>query len=325
VVKQPFPYFGGKSRVADEVWRRFGDVKNYVEPFCGGTGVLLNRPANHQGYTETVNDAWAFVSNFWRAVKLAPMEVARFCDWPVNEIDLTARHAWLLDQAEDLDRKLIADPEWYDPKIAAWWCWGQCSWIGRGWCIRPKRLMAETAGLAVRPKVPNPTTGGINRQARPTMKSMGINRRRPSIADEGRGVHRQGRIGTEAEGLDAYFRQLAERLRRVRVCCGDWSRVVRPAVTTGFGLTGVFLDPPYTNRAGRGKNLYARDSATVGDDVHAWAVANGNNPLLRIAVCGYEGEYDWPAGWTVHAWKSLGGKTSNRDRERIWFSPHCLP
>jgi hypothetical protein len=45
VVKQPFPYFGGKSRVAGEVWRRFGDVKNYIESFCGSAGVLLNRPA----------------------------------------------------------------------------------------------------------------------------------------------------------------------------------------------------------------------------------------------------------------------------------------
>lgn len=40
----PFPYFGGKSRVADLVWSRFGDVKNYVEPFCGSCAVLLKRP-----------------------------------------------------------------------------------------------------------------------------------------------------------------------------------------------------------------------------------------------------------------------------------------
>jgi hypothetical protein len=28
----PFPYFGGKRTIADEVWKRLGDVKNYVEP-----------------------------------------------------------------------------------------------------------------------------------------------------------------------------------------------------------------------------------------------------------------------------------------------------
>jgi hypothetical protein len=42
--KTPFPYIGGKTRVAPEIWRRFGDVKNYVEPFFGGGAVLLNRP-----------------------------------------------------------------------------------------------------------------------------------------------------------------------------------------------------------------------------------------------------------------------------------------
>ena len=324
MVKQPFPYFGGKSRVAGEVWRRIGDVTNYVEPFCGGAGMLLNRPGDHKNYTETINDAWSFVSNFWRATKYAPDDVARWCDWPVNEIDLTSRHAWLLGQADDLERKLLSDPEWHDPKIAAWWCWGMSSWIGWGWCIRPKRKPPEMTGKGVLRRGPNAEMERITRQARPTMRPQGVHRRRPSVADEGRGVHRQGRQGTGAEGLDAYFLRLAERLRRVRVCCGDWSRVVTPAVTTRFGLTGVFLDPPYTERAGREKNLYAKDSATVGDDVHAWAVANGGDPLVRIAVCGYEGEYVWPADWTAFAWKSLGGKQSNRGRERIWFSPHCL-
>ncbi len=314
--KQPFPYFGGKSRVAGEVWTRFGDVKNYVEPFCGGCGLLLNRPPDHTGYVETVNDAWAFLSNFWRSVQLAPHEVARWCDWPVSEIDLTARHGWLLDQAERVEANLLADPDWYDAKVAGWWCWGLCSWIGWGWCIRPKRkspvkqLSGESAALT--------------RNARPTMRLQGVHRRRPHVADEGRGVHRQGRNGTGADSLDSYFLRLAERLRRVRVCCGDWKRVVTPAVTTRFGLTGVFLDPPYTTRAGREKNIYAKDSGTVGDEVHAWAVAHGHDPDMRIAVCGYEGEYDWPVGWTTLAWKSLGGSKTNRGRERIWFSPHCL-
>ena len=31
--KPPFPWFGGKSRIAPEVWRRFGNVRNYVDPF----------------------------------------------------------------------------------------------------------------------------------------------------------------------------------------------------------------------------------------------------------------------------------------------------
>lgn len=43
-LKAPFPWFGGKRKVAKEVWQRFGNVKNYVEPFFGSGAVLLGRP-----------------------------------------------------------------------------------------------------------------------------------------------------------------------------------------------------------------------------------------------------------------------------------------
>ncbi len=43
-LKAPFPWFGGKSRVAHLVWERFGDVGNYVEPFAGSLATLLGRP-----------------------------------------------------------------------------------------------------------------------------------------------------------------------------------------------------------------------------------------------------------------------------------------
>lgn len=299
MVKQPFPYFGGKSRVAGEVWRRLGDVKNYVEPFCGGAGMLLNRPGDHKNCTETINDAWSFVSNFWRATKYAPDDVARWGDSPVNEIDLQARHRWLLAQAHELERKMKADPDWFDPKVAGWWAFGQSLWIGEGWCVPPKR----------------PAQGGV-RLARPSL--------------EGRGLARTGSGGllvrtrkAKAENVGREIGVLADRLRRVNVLHGDWKRAVTKAVTTRFGGTGVFLDPPYTQESGRDMRIYAKDSGTVGHAVHRWAVENGDDPKFKIAVCGYEGEYVWPAGWTAFAWKSQGGKRSNRGRERIWFSPHC--
>src|SRR5579863_1799160 len=53
--------------------------------------------------------------------------------------------------------------------------------------------------------------------------------------------------GDRAAWLLDWFNELAGRLRNVRVCCGDWSRVVTPSVTWNIGggmLTGVFLDPP---------------------------------------------------------------------------------
>ena len=127
---------------------------------------------------------------------------------------------------------------------------------------------------------------------------------------------------------------LAARLRRVRITNGGWERVVTESVTTRHGLTAVFLDPPYGDEVEQTR-VYATDSGTVSDDVRAWCLENGNNKLLRIALCGYEGEghdalLDY--GWTAHAWKTSGGYgggrggtgDANRHKERIYFSPACI-
>lgn len=121
--------------------------------------------------------------------------------------------------------------------------------------------------------------------------------------------------------LQEQFKQLAARLERVRILNGDWSRLVTPAVTTRHGMTGVFLDPPYTEESGRKKGLYAKDDLTVGHQVRNWAVKNGDNPKFRIALCGYESEYRMPLNWSVFDWKAVGSQNGNK--ERIWFSPHC--
>ena len=74
---------------------------------------------------------------------------------------------------------------------------------------------------------------------------------------------------------------------------------------------------------------------TAPGDVLEWCLANGANPMLRIALCGYENEgHDVLVehGWDVHAWKAKGGygvqgvaDNENARRERIWFSPACIP
>jgi hypothetical protein len=136
-----------------------------------------------------------------------------------------------------------------------------------------------------------------------------------------------------ATGLEVWMHELSERLRRVRVCCGDWQRILGPAPTTCIGTTAVFLDPPYAveDRS----DVYGEDSRDVAHDVREWAIANGDNPDLRIALCGYDTEHAMPSSWTEIAWKANGGfanqkaerKTrgqENANRERLWFSPHCL-
>lgn len=34
--------------------------------------------------------------------------------------------------------------------------------------------------------------------------------------------------------------------------------------------------------------------------------------------------HDQKQGWTVETWAKKGGYQGADDRERIWFSPHCL-
>ena len=297
-LRAPFPYFGGKSRAAGLIWPRLGDVPNYVEPFFGSGAVLLARPSEPQ--TETINDRDAMIANFWRALQNDPEAVADFADAPVNEADLHAKHMWLVSQVDFRERMLI-DPDFYDCKIAGWWVWGRCAWIAGGWC--------DFDALSDR-------TGRMGRSI-PNMNFQGVHSER---------VHR--------ETIQVHMTKLAQRLRRTRVVCGDWSRMVTPAVCGG--LTGILLDPPYF--AGLSDGLYAHSDENVSALVREWAIANGDNPNYRICLCGYEGEHPMPDSWEKVAWKATGGyglqrkeeriategANENQERERLWFSPACL-
>ena len=324
-LKCPFPWFGGKSRVAHVVWPRFGRLRNYVEPFAGSLAMLLGVPRS-DGRTETVNDKDAYISNFWRAISADPQQVASYADWPVNENDLHARHAWLVSQKECLVARLEGDPEFFDPKIAGWWVWGISSWIGSGFCSG-KGPWTSVDGELVRGE------GKCVSRARPHLHSrMGVCKKRPLLGNAGRGVLKKSL--SKGDGLLAWFGALSERLNDVRVCCGDWSRVTGPSVlfpSASNGSTGVFLDPPYSDEAGVDGALYSEGDGQVAHDVREWCLENGGDTRLRIALCGYEGEHSMHEDWECVTWKTVGGygcqgEGNGRDnlgKERIWFSPGC--
>lgn len=145
----PFPYFGGKRRAAELIWSRLGNVPNYVEPFCGSCAVLLARPGG-AGKVETVNDIDGLLVNFWRAVKHDPEAVAEYASWPVTELDLLARHDWLIGKRESITAMLRDDPDAYDAKAAGWWCWGANTWIGSGFGFKAADQMPHLGrGLGV--------------------------------------------------------------------------------------------------------------------------------------------------------------------------------
>jgi DNA adenine methylase len=319
-LRAPFPWFGGKSTVAEIIWQRFGDVPNYVEPFFGSGAVLLARP--HAPKTETINDKDHFVANFWRAVKHDPDAVAHWADWPVNETDLHARHYWLVTEGAARIAAIEGDPDVYDAQVAGWWVWGACSWIGSSWCSGRGPWQWGADGWAKADMAEGDSGQGINRQRPHLWAPMGFNKTLPNGVSRGQFIR-------------DWLTTLADRLRDVRVCVGDWSRVCGPSVTDRHGMTAVFLDPPYADTATRTENLYTTDCLSVAHDVRAWAIEQGGNPLMRICLAGYEGEHELPGEWVSVAWRAHGGFANqcddqdglgrrNASRERLWFSPHCL-
>jgi site-specific DNA-adenine methylase len=291
-IKSPYPFFGGKSRVAPVIWQAFGEVSNYVEPFAGSLAVLLANPKRPK--IETVNDLDCFITNFWRAVSADPEGVAKFADTPVHEADLHARHKWLLTASTDeFKLKMHTDPDYYDLKIAGWWVWGMGASIGNNW-----------------------------------LSSKGVNSA-PILSSAGGGIH-----GLTHPVLD-WFKTLQERTRRVRVCSGDWQRIMTPSVTynnkglSPKDITGVFLDPPYSKK---GRDTVYKSDNDVYNDVCKWAIDNQDNDRMRIIVCGYSDDYEFPDTWKKYSWSANGGLANlgnnrgkmNAKKETIYFSPSCL-
>ncbi|UOF77293.1 DNA adenine methylase [Caudoviricetes sp.] len=383
----PFPWPGGKSRIAAVAWRALDpQCVNYIEPFFGSGAMLLGRPGG-SGKIETVNDLDGSIVNFWRAIKAAPDAVAEWCDDPVSELDLHARHAWLVARLQELADQLRADPHYYDAKIAGWWVHGICQWIGTGWCShgvgwqqKPDiSTTGDRVGMGVlSQKLPNLSGNesgvrkrSLSNQLPPLRVNSGASgngilssalpQKMPSIAvpgpaaqqkEAGRGVHSKAAAerfaGLPAIGNDrginaisappcqAWFRALQERLRRVRIVCGDWTRVLGNSVLGKGKNVGrrrpcaVFLDPPY-DVSMRAKRIYRHDAEGLSTKVRDWCREHGADPDLRIILCGYADEHAslLEHGWKAHGWKGARGyaaeDNSNRENETLFLSPHCLP
>jgi hypothetical protein len=327
-LKAPFPWFGGKSRAAHQIWAALGDVTNYVEPFGGSAAALLARP-NGAGKVETYNDADGMLVNVWRAIQADPVAVAVAADWPVSEVDLHARHLALVEARASMTANLMRDPHWFDAKLAGWWIWGTCAWIGSGFCSGRGPWVRGEDGYLVN----GGNAGqGINRQL-PHLgdAGQGINRQLPHLGDAGQGINRQlPHLGNAGRGILQWLEQLATRLRGVRITCGDWRRVVTPSVVERHGLSGVLYDPPYPE----GWDTLSAYSGQTEDASETWeAVIESAIDLdsrgVRVVVCGYSGLWSPPEGWTERRWTARKGYAADggarQAREVLWCSPACIP
>lgn len=271
--------------------------------------MLLARPNyDKQTHIETICDKDGFVANVWRGLKFDPDEVAKWCDWPVNHAELSSRKKRLLENEDRLLENLIADDEWFDVKIAGYWIWAASCWIG--------------SGLTRLGQIPYISHGG---------KGVHALGQRPHIGDCGNGVHA---LGGRNHNIYDWFVRLQDRLRYVRVVCGDWTRVCGGDWQDNIGTVGIFFDPPYGVQD-RDTNVYHHDSTSLAADVCHWALERGSRESYRIVIAGYDEHADLlEHGWRMKLWKANGGygnlgkKTrrgaENAHRECLYFSPHCL-
>jgi hypothetical protein len=340
--KAPWPWFGGKRDAAPAVWQALGDVDHYVEPFAGSLAVLLQRPhtANRSYHSETVNDFDGLLVNALRSIHLSPDATAEAASYYVSEIDMHARHLALLKwKRERMPDLLAGSVEAHDPKMAGWWVWGQCCWIGSGWCSGQGPWIVGADGR-------------ITKMERAT-KGEGVSRQRPHVGNDGQGV---SHAGLREEGvsddlfefhpmtmpeLREWLRFLSARLRHVRILWGDWGRActsgaIRSLSVRQGGVAGIFLDPPYGQEAER-CDLYAEEDQLLAAKVRQWCVENGGNSDYRIVLAGYDVEHRelLEHGWREVEWYKAGflkggmgntagsGKTQQH-RERLWLSPACL-
>ena len=302
-LRAPFPYFGGKSKIAAAVWQRLGSPKQYIEPFCGSAAMLLAAPS--PASLEVVGDLNCYVANFWRAVKFQPGAVTGWQDYPVSHIDLYARHRWLTEPSRVAElRAKLTDADWPgDAKIAGWWLWGQCAWIGSGWCDGK-----STGGAVTNGKIPVIDTAGKG------IQKIGLGRI-PHVSDAG-----QGPQGVAAAPAAEWLGALSTRLARVRLIHGSWDRCVNTHYGDMNGGSAIFFDPPYKAF----ESLYS-EGRGVAHEVEAWCRDNVRG-RMRVALCGHVGDYDLP-GWMVMPWsrgRLTYGSDKTTDAEAIWFSPACL-
>lgn len=105
-LKAPFSYFGGKSRIADQIVAALPPHRGYVEPFAGSCAVLFAKP---RARIETVNDLDRELVTFWRVLRDRSDELIRACALTPHSRD---EYEASKDRPVDLDELEIARRVW---------------------------------------------------------------------------------------------------------------------------------------------------------------------------------------------------------------------
>lgn len=298
-LKAPFPYFGGKSQIASTIWQLLGNPEHYLEPFAGSLAVLLARPG---GLTLPLN--------FAETVNDKDCIIANVWRALKYNPDEVARYADDIVCHVDLmaKKKYINDkqPELKalmsgDPEYYDCRIAGYYIWAASCWI---------GSGLVC-----------------PTQ--------RPHLSGNGMGIN-----ATKAGKLTDWFGALQKRLEKVRIVNGDWTQILGGDWQgKAWNSVGFYFDPPYSDKAGRTKDIYSEDSLDVAHDVREYCIEIlKRHPDYRIVLSGYFDEHQelLENGYDFISWKSNGGygnitqdKTKlslgqiNHKKEVLFYSKNC--
>ena len=113
----------------------------------------------------------------------------------------------------------MAKPEAYDAKIAGWWVWGSCCWIGSGFCSGNGPWWINDEGQLVHL---GDNGQGVNRKlVHLGSNGQGVNRKRVHLGNNGRGVNRKRvHLGDNGRGVNRKRVHLGNNGRGVTVEIG---------------------------------------------------------------------------------------------------------
>lgn len=313
-----FTYFGNKERISKIVWQLFGtDNRSYVEPFCGCASILLKSQVKHS--FECINDIDCYVANAHRATKYYPKEVIRHLYYTRCEIDLWARHDYLINHKKDFTLQMLReDPKFCNPELAAWWIWGINLWLGGNWCADGSLIRSNGYKVGTGTQKPIRTNQGVlsTKSQKPTNGSRCI-----LSTTKSESISHIKKLRDRI--LDVY-----ERLIDTTILCGDWKRCVTHSYTTSFGKCAIFLDPPYPSN-NNGAAVYDNNSldGTVFNECKQYFLDNYKNQNMRIILCGNSNDWeDCPEDIKKVYWKRGSGYTKDKNsrEEVLWCSDACL-
>lgn len=289
-MKPLFPYFGGKSSIADVIWKHLGDVGSYVEPFFGSGAVIAARPhrVTPSTHAELVNDLNGWLVNSWRSVQKDPEAVMKSLQkLSYSEADLRA--AWKLVYSQDLSEKLEC-LDWYN------------AWIGACWLA----IMGGFVG-----------TGGSNNGSKGSL----------STGEKGRGVHRPDFDINELKAWSRRMQRVRVMQGCWKRCVSSRGRMCGHNSTPPIG---VYLDPPYADgdNSTYGEKhdaTPALESAQWaiehGDDPAMRIIYSGYEGTVEFPDTWRVIEWKSQGGYGL---QGDGQGRKNAHKERLWLSPHCL-